>query len=399
MSTRIVTVDLDVRSYEVFIGHGLLYRMVDFLPDEIEGNSFFIIADTNVEHYARRVSNILNEAGAFKAPVFTLNPGEGRKNISTCETIINWLLDQNVSRDATLIGVGGGVVGDITGFCASVTLRGLSYIQIPTTLLAQVDSSVGGKTGVNARQGKNMIGTFYQPRAVIIDLETLETLPERELLAGYAEVVKYGLIRDIGFFNWLDQNAQNVIALEEEALAQAVEASVKAKAGIVEADEREEDNLRALLNLGHSFGHALETAAGYDGRLLHGEAVAIGMVMAFDLSSRMKLCARTDLQRVEQHLIGVGLPTRASFVQPPIDTTPDKLFEIMQLDKKNRAGAMRLILVNGIGEAFVSEEAPGNMIRDVLAESLGGEEEQGSGGQARRRRKEGLWTRVFSSHS
>lgn len=396
MNTRIVTVDLDSRSYDIFIGQGLLYRLADFIPSDIEGQTFFIVTDENVETYARRVSNILSEAGAAKSKLYTLEPGESRKSLKTCEQIIDWLLDENVTRDSVVIAVGGGVIGDIAGFCASVTLRGIPYIQIPTTLLAQVDSSVGGKTGVNARQGKNMIGSFYQPQAVIIDLETLQTLPQREFLSGYAEIVKYGLIRDIGFFNWLDQNAQDVLRQEEDALIHAIEMSVKAKAGIVEADERE-SNLRALLNLGHSFGHALETAAEYDGRLLHGEAVAIGMVMAFDLSSRMKLCSRSDMQRVEQHLISNGLPSRAAFIQPPVETSAEALLDIMRHDKKNTSGRMRLILANGIGEAFLSDSASEDMILNVLADSLS---DEGQGGAVSAgKSKDGLWTRVFSSHS
>jgi 3-dehydroquinate synthase len=218
--------------------------------------------------------------------------------------------------------------------------------------------------------GKNMVGSFYQPAAVIADTETLKTLPKRELLAGYAEVVKYGLINDAQFFAWLENNGRSVCALEKDALTHAIEASVKSKATIVQNDEREEIGQRALLNLGHTFGHALETAAGYDGRLLHGEAIAIGMCMAFDLSSRMGLCSREDYDRIERHFMEVGLPTSAAFIQPTLNITPDQLIEIMRRDKKAKSGKMRFIVARGIGHSFLSDDVKSDIVRDVLRDSL-----------------------------
>ena len=276
------------------------------------------------------------------------------------------------SRDSIVVAVGGGVIGDLTGYAASSVLRGVSYVQVPTSLLAQVDSSVGGKTGINTKQGKNLVGAFYQPDAVIADIETLSTLPKRELLAGYAEVVKYGLIGDAGFFEWLEEHGKDIAALDSEALSYAIETSAKAKADVVIADEKEQGR-RALLNLGHTFGHALEAAAGYDGRLLHGEAVSMGMVMAFDLSSRIGLCSRQDYERVEQHLISVGLPTRASFINPAIKANADQLLDIMGNDKKVKQGKINFILVKRIGEAFVTADVPLEVVRSVLNDSLGGD--------------------------
>jgi 3-dehydroquinate synthase len=260
---------------------------------------------------------------------------------------------------------------------------------VPTTLLAQVDSSVGGKTGINMKQGKNLVGSFYQPAAVIADIETLKTLPRRELLAGYAEIVKYGIIGDIGFFDWLEENGKHVCDLDEDAMSYAIEASVKAKARTVQVDEKEQGGVRALLNFGHTFGHALETAAKYDGRLLHGEAVAIGTVMAFDLSSRMGLCPRSDYERIEQHFLDIGLPTRASFIEPAITLTIDGLIDIMRHDKKASGGKMKFILARTIGDAFVSGDVPEQLVRDVLKDSLG---QDGAG-------TKGRWKSAFSFHS
>ncbi len=388
METRIVTIDLDVVSYDIYVGSGLLYRLADFVPAELKGRSVFIIADKNVRSIAARMQGNLLESGAGRAEIFTLPPGEKTKSIAQAEDILSWLLDSGVTRSSILFAVGGGVAGDITGFCASVILRGIPFVQVPTTLLSQVDSSVGGKTGINMKQGKNMIGTFYQPAAVIADIETLKTLPGRELVAGYAEIVKYGLINDMGFFNWLEQNGRKVCALDDDAVAHAIENSVRAKGLIVQADEKETADQRALLNLGHTFGHALETAAKYDGRLLHGEAVAIGMIMAFDLSVRMGLCPADHLERVAAHFESVGLPTRASFIDPALNTGIDGLMDIMGRDKKATDKGMRFILVRGIGEAFVSTDVPPDLVRAVLKDSLG----ENAGGGSR-------WKQMFSSHS
>ncbi len=388
METRIVTVDLHSFSYDVYIGSGLLYRLADFIPSDVEGRAVFMVADTHMRDYTETMRGQIQQAGAKSVEIFYLKSGEKTKSFSQIEKVLDWMLDYNVARDSVVFAVGGGVVGDVTGFCASIIMRGVKYIQVPTTLLAQVDSSVGGKTGINMRQGKNLVGSFYQPSAVIADLDTLKTLPRRELLAGYAEIVKYGLIGDAGFFNWLEQNGKDVCALEEDAVSHAIEVSVKAKAMTVQADEKEKGS-RALLNLGHTFGHALEAAAKYDGRLLHGEAVAIGIVMAFDLSCRMGLCSREDFERVEQHFIETGLPTRASFIDPPLGAGVDALIDIMGHDKKAEGGKLKFILVRGIGDAFVTGDVPEDLVREVLKDSLG-HDAAGT---------KGRWKSAFSFHS
>jgi len=242
---------------------------------------------------------------------------------------------------------------------------------VPTTLLAQVDSSVGGKTGINTPQGKNLVGAFYQPKTVIADIGTLQTLPRRELLAGYAEVVKYGLINDEEFFIWLEKSHEDVLSLKRDAVAKAVETSCRKKAEIVAADEREQGQ-RALLNLGHTFGHALEAAAQYDGRLLHGEAVAIGMVMAFKLSARMGLCDEADAARVETHLKTVGLPVSANMIFPPIETSAETLWDLMQGDKKAVGGKLKFILCRGIGKSFITGDVKKEDVISILEESLNG---------------------------
>ncbi|MEM7679742.1 MAG: 3-dehydroquinate synthase [Pseudomonadota bacterium] len=404
IDTNIVTIDLGLRSYDIYIGSGLLSRVGDVLPVNIEHNKFFIITDNNVEPYALNLQSLLQDEKAAVAEMLVLEPGEATKSFESFEKVNEWLLGVGANRDSHIIALGGGVVGDVAGFCASTILRGVKYVQIPTTLLSQVDSSVGGKTGINTTKGKNLVGSFYQPEAVVIDIETLQTLRKRELLAGYAEVAKYGLIADSGFFSWLEQNGKDVCALDENALSYAIETSVKAKAEIVELDETEQGR-RALLNLGHTFGHALEAVAGYDGRLLHGEAVSIGIMMAFDLSERMNLIERADVERVERHFIEIGLPTKASQVRPALNTTVDELMDLMRLDKKVKNGKLRFILVNGIGDAYVEDDVSEKLVRDVLTESLGGEETETR--RAENDFKEsfgvskvrGLWKSVFSSHS
>ena len=400
MDKKIVTIDLGERSYDIYIGPGLIYNLTDLLPVELAGRSIFIITDTNVETYAVQIKNILAESSAQSSAVLTIPAGEASKSFTMVEKVQNWLLGNGVNRDSIIVAIGGGVVGDLAGFCASITLRGVPYIQIPTTLLSQVDSSVGGKTGINTTQGKNLVGSFYQPIAVMADIEALKTLPKREVLAGYAEVVKYGLIGDAGFFAWLEKNGSKVCDIEEESMIHAVERSIKAKAQIVQADETEQGQ-RALLNLGHTFGHALEAAAGYDGRLLHGEAVAIGTIMAFELSVKMGHCPTEDLERVERHFIEVGLPTRISLVEKAINTTADKLLELMRRDKKVEKGKMKFILANGIGEAFIADDVPENLVHDILSQSVGTQEdtEDSMSGSFKNKGVKGLWRSAFSSRS
>jgi 3-dehydroquinate synthase len=279
-----------------------------------------------------------------------LPAGEGTKSFREIESLCGRLLDLKVERSTTLIALGGGVIGDLTGFAAAIVVRGIDFIQVPTTLLAQVDSSVGGKTGINVAQGKNLVGAFHQPRLVLADIEVLDTLPRRELLAGYAEVVKYGLINDPAFFAWCEGHGAGIISGEASARRTAVAASCRAKAAIVGADEKE-SGARALLNLGHTFGHALEAECGYSDDLLHGEAVAIGMVMAYDLSARLGLCPLEDAARVQRHLASIGLPTSPSWIDGR-SWSSVRLIEHMAQDKKVKDGRIGFVLTRGIGRAF-----------------------------------------------
>lgn len=364
-----VTIHLGERSYDINIGAGVLSHIVDFLPQSVSGRRVFIVTDENVKPYAERVRAQIANAGAGFCDVLVLPAGEQTKSFKSFQKVQEWMIENNIQRNSYVLAVGGGVIGDLAGFAASTVLRGVPYVQIPTTLLSQVDSSVGGKTGINTKYGKNLVGSFYQPIAVIADTESLSTLPRRELLAGYAEVVKYGLIGDYDFFLWLEAFSEDVLALDHHAVSKAIEISCKAKAAIVAADERE-DGKRALLNLGHTFGHALEAAAGYDGSLLHGEAVAIGMVMAFDLSARMGFCRQDDLARVRRHLRKCELPVNAVNIKASVD----QLLAAMRRDKKVVGDMMTFILVKRIGEAFITREVPENLVRDVLGSSLTGEE-------------------------
>jgi 3-dehydroquinate synthase len=285
---------------------------------------------------------------------------------------MNDLLDTRPDRRTTLVALGGGVVGDLTGFAASVLLRGVDFIQVPTTLLAQVDSSVGGKTGINTRHGKNLVGTFYQPRLVLADTDVLDTLPRRELLAGYAEVAKYGLIDDPDFFAWCEANGAAVLSGDAAKRTYAIEQSCLAKARIVAADERETTDLRALLNLGHTFGHALEAETGFGSDLLHGESVGTGMAMAFDLSARLGLCPAADAERVRRHLGSVGLPMRLRAIGGDNRRTWDssRLIDHMRGDKKAADGKLTFILARGIGKAFVSREVDEKVLRGLLDDAV-----------------------------
>lgn len=369
METRVVSIDLGKRGYDIFIGERLLENIDDYFPRDVTNKKVFIITDENVIAYASLVQKGLQETGCKFCEVLVMPSGEGTKSFKHLQDVLEWMLENSIHRNSLVVAIGGGVIGDLTGFAASTVLRGVNFVQIPTTLLSQVDSSVGGKTGINSRYGKNLIGSFYQPMAVIADTNTLKTLPRRELLAGYAEVVKYGLLGDYDFFEWLEEYGDEVVALQDFALIEAIERSCMAKARIVEADEHESGK-RALLNLGHTFGHALEAAAGYNGTLLHGEGVSIGMVMAFDLSHRMGLCSRDDYERTRDHLKSVGLPVYASQIQPEISQDVDVLLATMQRDKKVKDGKMTFILVNAIGDSFVTNDVPETLVREVLTASL-----------------------------
>ncbi len=362
MLSRNIEINLGERSYNIAIGSDILPLIAELVPKKA-----FIITDDNVEPYAKLVQKILLNAGAAFCEIMTFAHGEKTKSYESLQKAHSWMLENNINRDSLVLAVGGGVIGDLAGFAASTILRGVPYVQVPTTLLSQVDSSVGGKTGVNTSYGKNLVGAFYQPKAVITDISTLKTLSKRELLAGYAEVAKYGLIDNKEFFQWLDENASSILALDKDSLVYAIELSCKAKAAIVEADERE-GGKRALLNLGHTFGHALEAAAGYDGSLLHGEGVAIGTVMAFDLSVKMGLCDGKDAVYLRKHFKKLGLPVNAGDIN--IKTSANELISIMRKDKKVSNNNMVFILARAIGDCFIANDVPENMVHDILSKSL-----------------------------
>ena len=360
---RTVEVKLEERSYPIYIGTGLLAEQ-DLLARHVRGRQVAIVTNEVVGPlYLEAVLDALSGCNA-RVDVFTLPDGEAQKTLANYTRILDFMIDNRHNRSTTLIALGGGVVGDMTGFAAATYQRGVRFIQIPTTLLAQVDSSVGGKTAVNHPSGKNLIGAFHQPDAVIADLDLLESLPERELTAGLAEVIKYGVIADAEFFDWLCVHAVRLLAGDTAELAHAVTRSVEIKAEIVADDEREEGR-RALLNFGHTFGHALESLTGYT-ELLHGEAVALGMVMAADLSHRLGHLSSAEAVRIKQVIVSFGLP-----VVPP-SLPVDDMETAMGMDKKVVDGNLRLVLASQIGVAFVSEDIAGEALRETLsaAESL-----------------------------
>ena len=363
-----LTVDLGERSYDILVGDGLLASAGKLIAPILAEPRAVVITDENVEkHFLGTLEKSLDESGIDHQSI-VLEAGEQTKDFAHVEALWGQLLDHRVERTTTLIALGGGVVGDITGFAAAVTLRGMDFIQIPTTLLAQVDSSVGGKTGINTPQGKNLIGAFHQPRLVLADIGALASLPPREMRAGYAEVVKHGLIANADFFAWLEANGPAVIEGDPEACRHAVLTSCRAKASIVQADETEKGS-RALLNLGHTFGHALEAQTGYSNALNHGEAVAIGLGLAFDLSVRMGLCPGDDRDRLRGHLAAVGLPVG-------LDDLTDGgwsaagLIDLIGQDKKVRSGAMTFVLLRGIGQAFITQDVDLGLLAEVLEEAL-----------------------------
>lgn len=337
-------VALGERSYPIHIGSGLLHEK-QLLTPHIHGRQVMIVTNETVAPLYLDV--VRDSLGGFDLEVVVLPDGEQYKTLATAESIFTALLKRRFNRRCTLVALGGGVVGDITGYAAACYQRGVNFIQIPTTLLAQVDSSVGGKTGVNHPLGKNMIGAFHQPQCVLADTDTLNTLDDRQLAAGLAEVIKYGLIRDRTFFDWLEQNMPALLARDAQALAYAIEQSCRDKADIVAADERESGQ-RALLNLGHTFGHAIETGLGY-GVWLHGEAVAAGMCMAADLSARLHWVGEDDVERIRALIARAGLP-----VDPPGQLDAAHMLALMAVDKKVLDGGLRLVLLKAIGAATVT---------------------------------------------
>ena len=360
-----ISVGLGARAYDIHAGAGLLAHAGELLKPLTRAAVLPVVTDEHVAKlHLETLLHSLRGAGLTGKPII-LPPGETTKSFAGLERVTGELLDMGVDRGGLVIALGGGVIGDLTGFAAGVLKRGVAFAQVPTTLLAQVDSSVGGKTAINARQGKNLVGLFHQPRIVIADIALLATLPRRELLAGYAEVVKYGALGDADFFDWLEASAPAALGGDGDALLHAVAQSCRMKAGIVARDERERGE-RALLNLGHTFGHALEAAMGFSDRLLHGEGVAIGMALAFRLSHKLGLCPGQDAERFARHLKAVGLPAAIADISGP-RPSPEELLGHMAHDKKAADGRLTFILLRGIGCAFITNDVPVDAVRDILS--------------------------------
>jgi 3-dehydroquinate synthase len=358
-----ISVGLGARAYDIHVGAGLLEDVGALLKPFARG-PVPVVTDTHVAAlHLDRLLDSLSRAGIDSRPI-VMPAGESTKSFRGLEQVTGRILDMEVSRKGLIVALGGGVIGDLTGFAAGVLKRGVGFAQIPTTLLAQVDSSVGGKTAINTRQGKNLVGLFHQPRIVIADTALLSTLPRRELLAGYAEVVKYGALGDADFFNWLEANGARALSGDQGAMIEAVGHSCRMKAEIVARDERETGE-RALLNLGHTFGHALEAATGFSDRLLHGEGVSIGMALAFRLSQVLGLASGQDAERLERHLRAAGLPAAIADIPGPRPLA-DVLIGHMAHDKKASDGRLAFVLARRIGEAFVTDEVPLDALKDVL---------------------------------
>ena len=361
-------------SYDIVIGRGVFATLGRRIAALRPGCKVAIVSDATVaKHYLSAAAAAIRGAG-LQPHTIVVPPGERSKSFPVFETVCENLISARIERNDLVVALGGGVIGDLAGFAAAVVRRGLDYVQVPTTLLAQVDSSVGGKTAIDSRQGKNLVGAFHQPILVLADTALLDTLSEREFRAGYAEVVKYGLLGDAHFFEWLEQHWKDVFAggpargNTPAPREYAVLKSVQAKAAIVARDERETGD-RMLLNLGHTFGHAFEAAAGFSDRLLHGEAIGLGMALAFEFSARRGLIAQAEAERVIRHLAAVGLPTQISQVSGGVPDV-DALMELISQDKKVRRGALTFILVRGIGQAFVTRDIDAADVRAFLAEKL-----------------------------
>jgi 3-dehydroquinate synthase len=364
--TETLRVDLGARSYDVRVGRGLIARAGSEIAALLRRPRVAVVTDATVA--GLHLDALRAGLGDIATAVHVLPPGEATKGWAGLTETVEWLLGTEVERRDIVIALGGGVIGDLAGFAAAVLRRGVRFVQVPTTLLAQVDSSVGGKTGINSPKGKNLIGAFHQPSLVLADIDLLATLPPRDFLAGYGEVVKYGLLGDAEFFGWLE-GAGPALAAGDAALRQrAVVRSVEMKAGIVARDETEEGE-RALLNLGHTFAHALEAATGYSGRLLHGEAVAIGCALAFEVSGRMGLCAQEDPVRVRAHLRAMGMKADLSDIPGDLPDA-EGLLRLMAQDKKVQDGRLRFILARGIGRAFMADGVDTGLVAGVLSEGL-----------------------------
>ncbi|SEM88308.1 3-dehydroquinate synthase [Palleronia pelagia] len=364
MSGGVVHMDLGARSYDVRIGPGLIGQAGALVAPLLSRPRVVVVTDETVaaHHLAPLQAALMNAGIASEA--LTLPPGESTKSWARLQEVVEWLLAQKVERRDVVIALGGGVIGDLVGFAAAILRRGVRFVQVPTSLLAQVDSSVGGKTGINSPAGKNLVGAFHQPSLVLADTDVLETLTPRDFRAGYGEVAKYGLLGDAEFFQWLEANGPALAAGDGALRAQAVQRSVQMKADIVMRDETEQGD-RALLNLGHTFCHALEAATGYSDRLLHGEGVAIGCALAFDLSARLGLCSQEEPSRVRAHLEAMGM--KRSLDDIPGALPPSQaLLDLMGQDKKVVDGVPRFILARGIGQAFVTADVPAEAVLATL---------------------------------
>lgn len=369
MKSEIVAVTLGEHSYDIIIGSGLIANAGQEIAKRFPGARVAVVSDKNVAYaHLQTLSISLQEAGIDMVPII-VEAGEKSKCFDTLQKVVDDILAARLERGDFVIALGGGVIGDLAGFAAGIVRRGMNFIQMPTSLLAQVDSSVGGKTGINTRHGKNLVGVFYQPRLVIADSTALDTLSVREFRAGYAEVAKYGLIDQPDFFAWLENNWREVFAGGDVRIA-AIARSCRSKAAVVARDERETGD-RALLNLGHTFGHALETATGYDStRLVHGEGVAIGMVLAHQFSAYMNLCSPDIATRVEAHLSDVGLPTCLQDVPGGLPNAETLMATIAQ-DKKVSRGALTFILTRGLGQSFIAKDVPPQSVLSFLKQKLG----------------------------
>jgi len=365
--TSTVRVNLDSRSYDVVIGSGLIAQAATHLAPLLRRPKVWIVTEDRVAplHLAHLEAALT--AGGIAARALILPAGEGTKSWQYLTQTVEWLLDEKVERGDIVIALGGGVIGDLVGFAAAILRRGVRFVQMPSSLLAQVDSSVGGKTGINTRHGKNLVGAFHQPSLVLADIDLLSTLAPRDFLAGYGEVVKYGLLGDAAFFDWLEENAPAMAAGDLALREEAVRWSVQMKADIVMRDETEQGD-RALLNLGHTFCHALEAATGYSDRLLHGEGVAIGCALAFETSARLGLCSQESPSRLRAHLRDMGMKVDLTDIPGDLPPAAD-LVALMAQDKKVQDGKLRFIMARAIGDAFVTSDVPSDVVLSVLQDS------------------------------
>ena len=359
--------NLDDRSYTIEIAPDLLQKAGSYIKPLTQLDYVIIITDCVVSNLHLKTLTASLEKEGISPRIHIVQNGEHSKSLGTYNALVEDILEQGIERDSLVIAFGGGVIGDLAGFVSASLLRGLRFVQIPTTILSQVDSSVGGKTGINSTSGKNLIGAFHQPALVLSDISVLKTLPQREILAGYAEIVKYGLIQDKDFFEWLEANGKDVIALNQGALTHAIRISCQIKADIVKEDEKE-NGKRALLNLGHTYGHAMESVGGYDGRILHGEGVSVGMVLAYKTAQIMNTATEQDTMRVITHLKSIGMPTCLSEIDLPFEI--DDLVKRMYKDKKVSGGHLTLILPENIGDAYATKDVRVQDIASVWRSNL-----------------------------